>query len=261
MPIERKDYENIINSLDIGNSIAEEDSLLEQARVETPIFTGIIKDDYDVVLGRKGAGKTAIFIIINLLSKFLLKSGLVILSGVNSSGEPIFNLFRKDFEKFSEEEFENFWKLYFISLIYKDFIQAEQFQPALMQYRSHVEKFKDECRKAGIPETVGKQTSEQILAWVMNIFKSKVKKAKFDIRGDMAVGQLILSPELEFFEKKEEKDNKSYYVNNLGNALRDLLRISRFKIWIILDRLDEVFERYSPVEFNGLRGLLRAYKR
>src|SRR3989344_2053748 len=169
MPIAKSEYESIIDSIKIGNSIAEQDSVLDSARVETPIFNGVLIDKYDIVLGRKGAGKTAIFILINLLSNVLLRdNNLIILSGVNSSGEPVFNLFRKEFEKFTEVDFENFWKLYFVSLIYNNFIKSEQFQPKLMQYPTQVQKFKQECLKAGIPEISGKQTNEQSLGWIMN---------------------------------------------------------------------------------------------
>src|SRR5262249_49067064 len=46
----------------------------------------------------------------------------------------------------------------------------------------------------------------------------------------------------------------------VSTALKNVLMKCGMKIWIVLDRLDEVFKRYSMVEFNGLRGLLRAYK-
>lgn len=262
MPIQRGQYERIINTIDVGNSVAEQDSLLEQARVETPIFTGVLGDRYDVVLGRKGAGKTAIFKIINIISPFLLKdSNLIILSGVNSAGEPIFNLFKKDFEKFTETDFENFWKLYFISIIYNNFVNSNQFQAKLLQCAKEVQKFKSECQKAGIPEIAGNQPNEQALAWVMNIFKTRVKNIKVSTQLDPVKGAFLFAPEVEFFDdKKEVSEQKNFYINNIGLALKDLLKASGFKIWIILDRLDEVFDRYSKIEFNGLRGLLRAYK-
>jgi hypothetical protein len=64
-----------------------------------------------------------------------------------------------------------------------------------------------------------------------------------------------LTPDIEERAKKT-----AIYVHEVGKALANVLEKSGYKIWIILDRLDEVFDRYSNVEFNGLRGLLKAYR-
>src|SRR5687767_1656886 len=99
MAIKKLVYQEIIENLNVGNSIAEEDRLLEAARVETPVFKGVLQDKYDIVLGRKGAGKTAIFKLLDLTSQHLLSDrGIVILSGVNSSGESVFKKFKDQFK-------------------------------------------------------------------------------------------------------------------------------------------------------------------
>ena len=152
MAIEKNEYKKIIMDLKIGNSVAEHDFLLESARVETPIFSDVLNDKYDIVIGRKGSGKTAMFKIINMLSDhLLLNENIVILSGVNSAGESIFNEFKKDFSIFSEHDFETFWKFYFISLIKNEFLKDEKFQEKLSLCDKEVGNFVMECQKAGIP--------------------------------------------------------------------------------------------------------------
>lgn len=85
MAIERTRYEQMMRDMKVGNSVAEYDFLLESARVETPIFDDVMNDNYDIIFGRKGAGKTAMFKIINNLSDFLLQhQNTVILSGSRS---------------------------------------------------------------------------------------------------------------------------------------------------------------------------------
>lgn len=264
MSIEKTDYENIIRSLILGNPVAEHDSILQAARVDTPVFDGVINDAYDIVTGRKGAGKTAIFKVMGeeLKSFFLVSKKQVMLSGVNSQGESIFNQFKDDFEKFTEDDFENFWKLYFISLIYNHFIKAPEFAGQLSDCQAEIDDFKKACQKAGIPDIPAIQDRLDMLRWILRIFKS-IKKVKGTAGIEPTNTSLFgTSLEIEFKDNIEDSTHevKSLYVNEIGVKLKEILKKSGLKIWIILDRLDEVFERYSMIEFNGLRGLLRAYK-
>lgn len=50
------------------------------------------------------------------------------------------------------------------------------------------------------------------------------------------------------------------YVNDVKEALERLLRASRVSIWLMVDRLDEIFPRRSALERTALRGLLRAMR-
>lgn len=263
MSIEKGQYQNIIENLKIGNSVAEFDFLLESARVETPVFDGVLSDRYDIILGRKGAGKTAMFKIITALSNLLLlNQNLVILSGVNSSGESLFNEFKQKFDSFTERDFENFWKYYFISLIYNEFIKDEKFQEKLSSCSREIEKFKEECQKAGIPNIASKQEKRQVVNALVAFFETKIKKVKVGVKLDSNSPNLFsFDPEIEFDNTPIDQTQKeSVYINDIGRAIKLLLQKSGFKIWIVLDRLDEVFDRYSSTEFNGLRGLLLAYK-
>ncbi|HSD98596.1 MAG TPA: hypothetical protein VLB73_02770 [Patescibacteria group bacterium] len=265
MSINKQSYENLLENLRVGNSIAEKDLLLEAARVETPVFLGVLNDDYDIILGRKGAGKTAIFRLIGSMSPFLLGKNIVVLSGVNSTGESIFTQYKEKFKEFSQEEFENFWKLYILSLIYNQFIKDPFFSDKLTAFEKEIGDFKNECSKAGVPNIPAQLSREQILEWVMNLFRNikGIKKVKLPLAVTVPNQATIFSasPEIEFKSKEmDQLEQQAIYVHNIGKALANLLKNSGFKLWIILDRLDEVFQRYSKIEFCGLRGLLLAYK-
>jgi hypothetical protein len=52
---------NILQNLDLGSSIAEQDTLLEKVRVETSAFTDLLNDKADLIPGTKGSGKSALF--------------------------------------------------------------------------------------------------------------------------------------------------------------------------------------------------------
>jgi len=267
MSIEKNKYKDLIEDIKVGNSIAEQDFLLESARVETPVFDGVLTDRYDIILGKKGAGKTAIFKIIDLLAPILYeRNKMVILSGVNSQGESIFNEFKNQLSNFSEKEFEIFWKFYFISLIYNEFIKNPKFKGSLLGCEKEISTFISECEKSGIPNIPTLQKKKQMIQWILNFLKPelpKLKKASIGVEYDSNIPTLFkATPEVEFDNTKDsiEKNKDIFFTENMGKSLETLLKKGGVRIWIILDRLDEVFERYSIVEFNGLRGLLIAYK-
>ena len=191
------------------------------------------------------------------LSDFLLKDkNIVVLSGVNSSGSPIFKNFIDQFSNFSEQDFENFWKIYFIALIYEHFIKEEKFREKLSLCDNEIKKFKQECSIAGIPEIPEKQDRKNLIGWILG---DGIKKIGVKIEPNTNT----FTPEIEFKEstiKSSRENKKSLYIDKIGKALETLLLKSGFKIWIVLDRLDEVFDRYTAIEFKGLRGLLMAYK-
>jgi hypothetical protein len=263
MTIEKSTHEEIINDIKVGNSVAEDDAYLQYAKVETPVFYGVLNDEYDIVPGRKGAGKTAIFRIISALSGFLLvHRKLVILTGVDSAGEPVFNKFKANFSKFSEDDFENFWKLYFISLIYNDFLKNPKFKSMLNDCDNEIKEFKTKCNQAGIPDIPAVLDKFGIITWIISTFPrlSKITNTTVYDAEKLTLFSAITQVEFDKNQAKSESQKQALYVNYIGDALGKILKKSGLKIWIILDRLDEVFDRYSSIEFNGLRWLLKAYK-
>lgn len=256
MKIDKKRYLDIVKDLNAGNSVAENDRLLECVKVETPIFHDIMKNKYDIVSGRKGAGKTAIFKMIEMRKDDLLQEkNIVVLTGVNSNGEPIFKYFKNEFLDFDEDDFENFWKLYFISLIYNDFIKNTRYEAGFSECSAELREFKSACFSAKLSEILFIGERKNIIELILSFLK---KTKKMSITEVLPSG-IALKQEISFRSERETK-TRPIYVNEIGEKLRALTEKSGFNVWFILDRLDEVFERFSSVEFNGLRGLLKAYK-
>jgi len=50
------------------------------------------------------------------------------------------------------------------------------------------------------------------------------------------------------------------YVNEIKESLETVLKTSELSLWLMVDRLDEIFPRRSDVERTALRGLLRAMR-
>jgi hypothetical protein len=94
------------------------------------------------------------------------------------------------------------------------------------------------------------------------VLKSWRPKLKYTLPGDG--GELALdlfgTRIAEHIEKSEEMPEHSLpkYVNDIKESLERVLETSQLSLWLMVDRLDEIFPRRSDVERTALRGLLRA---
>jgi len=97
--------------MDLGSSVAEADTLLEVARIETSAFADLLSDRVDLIPGTKGSGKSALFrIFVDFLPAFLLQHRKVVVAhGVQAPGDPVFHAFKDEFSNLSEQEFISFW--------------------------------------------------------------------------------------------------------------------------------------------------------
>src|SRR5438093_9718562 len=95
---------DLLQALNLGESIAEIDTLLETARVETSAFGDLFNDKIDLVPGTKGSGKSALFrMFVDFLPAHLLKSRKVVIAhGVQKHGDNVFHAFKDQFEHLTE---------------------------------------------------------------------------------------------------------------------------------------------------------------
>src|ERR1039458_4953632 len=123
----------LLQRLDLGYSIAEEDTLLEAARIETSAFTDLLNDKVDLIPGTKGSGKTALFrIFVDFLPRHLLDNNKVVVAhGVQKQGDQVFLAYKDEFEKLTEDQFVNFWCIYLTSLVHEHFIKGEMYSEYL----------------------------------------------------------------------------------------------------------------------------------
>jgi hypothetical protein len=55
----------------------------------------------------------------------------------------------------------------------------------------------------------------------------------------------------------DESDEVPVFINTMISIVKKILAKSELKVWLMLDRLDEVFPRRSEVETKALRSLLK----
>src|ERR1700676_5730390 len=110
----KNELAQILETFDFGSSVAEQDELLETARVETSVFTDLLNDRVDLIPGTKGSGKSALFrIFVDFLPDILLNQRKVVVAhGIQAPGDPVFHAFPDRISILSEEEFVSFWGIY-----------------------------------------------------------------------------------------------------------------------------------------------------
>lgn len=257
---------NILRDLELGSSVAESDSLLEVARVETSAFYDLLQDRVDLVPGTKGSGKSALFrIFVDFLPERLLRSRKVVVAhGVQSPGDPVFHAFSEEFSTLDEQQFVSFWCIYLVSLAHEQFIKGKRYLPYLEETEREMELFRRACQSARIPEIKARKKLRDIIQWALSVLKQWHPKLTYkspDDSGDIEFdlfGQV--SPLPAEAESISQQEVLPRYVNDIKEALEMILRKAELTLWLMIDRLDEIFPRRSDVERTALRGLLRAMR-
>lgn len=253
---------DLLQLVKLGAGIAEQDDLLWSCTVKTPQFLALWRDDIDLITGSKGSGKSSLFRMFGELfvDEFRDKRNTLIVTGVETRGQPVFEMYAERFQKFDEHQFETFWKLYILGLIYHRVLVEEKLF-ARKDALAELGEFKNQYRAlklfdAGVitsPTKLLKIICDFTLAVVegvqisWDLEKSTVVKAEFSVREKMATRYKdIVTP-----------DVGSLDTILCVDALFTLMQRSRLKLWVMLDHLDIVFKRRSEEEGRALRALIK----
>ena len=256
----------LLQELDLGSSVAESDNLLEVARVETSAFTDLLGDRVDLIPGTKGSGKSALFrIFVDFLPDFLLQQRKVVVAhGVDNPGDPVFHAFKEQFDKLNEQEFVSFWCIYLVSLAHEQFLKGDRYANLLENVSDEIDAFRRACQSARIPEIKAKKSLREILDWALHVlalWKPKViyksPEGYGDIEVDLFGTPIPTSPKT---EDQDQSNSLPKYVNDIKESLGRILNKAEISLWLMIDRLDEIFPRRSELEKTALRGLLRAMR-
>ena len=266
MPHNKAKLANILPSIDFGSSIAEQDTLLETARVETSAFTDLFNDKVDLIPGTKGSGKSALYrIFVDFLPDYLLEHQKVVVAhGVKHYGDDVFHAYKSEFEKMDESEFVNFWCVYLISLAKEHFIRNLRYADFTKDCSSETKAFLQACRSARIPDFEKQKSLRDVLGWVLSVINSWRPVVKFRPPGEVGefeVGlfkeQLVTSPNS---KKEPNAPVLAQYAHTIKDSLEAVLKKAGLSLWLMIDRLDEIFPRRSKLETRALRGLLRTLR-
>ena len=239
---------------------------METARVETSVFGDLMRDRVDLVPGTKGSGKSALYrIFVDFLARALLDSRKVIIAhGVQSQGDSVFLAFKDHFDKLDEDEFVMFWCIYLVSLGNEQFVKQPRFSELLKPCVSEIEAFKRACAQCRIPEIKSQRSLRDVLGWVLAVLKAWRPKLKYRLPKDAGEFECDLFGAVSdgTWQTQTQGDNQLLprYFSDVKYTLEAILAKANLSLWLMIDRLDEIFPRRSNVETLALRGLLRTMR-
>jgi hypothetical protein len=240
----------ILQRLDLGNSVAEFDAALETYFVETQTFRTVVQDKADIVAGDKGTGKTALFRILQARALHSPElQNVQVLPAFNPSGSPIFQRLTEN-EPLDEGTYGAVWKTYVLALVGNwllDDVGSTKSKDLLLIERILVQA---ELRSLDHSPT---SVFARIVDWAQKKMTGvKSVQLSFGLPQGPAV-----TPKLEF-ESEQGGGQPIRYEEALA-VLNRALKAGGRTCWVALDRLDEAFQSAPAVEIPALRALFRVF--
>jgi hypothetical protein len=244
-----------LDKLDVGNSVAEFDTALEDYFVETNTFRRLTEDRGDIIAGDKGTGKTALYQILRKRYRGIRCLDRVeVLSGFNPTGNPVFQRLTEE-TVLAEGQYLSIWKAYVLALVGNwvlgiyDGSFSEQMR-ALDALLTNIGMRTTD----GAPNTVFSRMWNTIKRWT----NPKSAEFKMSLSSD---GLPEFAPSLQFENSKGENETPVNLVRHAEalKLLNDVLSETGTTVWVVLDRLDEAFQGFPNTEIPALRALLRTY--
>jgi hypothetical protein len=242
---------DLLQHLDIGNSVAEFDKALERYFVQTASFLDFVGDRYDTISGDKGTGKTAIFLFVTEnRQQFDELRDVELLPAFNIAGQPVFYELTRS-AVLTEGEYNSLWKAYILSVVGNYLLEMLGTEGSLRDVEEILE-------LAGLK--VGDYRPESIFQRLRTTFRAFLKPK--EVEGSLSVlenGLPVVSGSI-VPDYGEEVEGGAvipydYALDRLERALDEI----GLTVWVAFDRLDEAFQGAPDHEVPALRALLRVY--
>jgi hypothetical protein len=245
----------ILKKLRFGERIAEEElDQLERYFVATDQWSRVFSGEVDVVYGSKGAGKSAIYALIDKRQSELFDRGIIIRGAENVRGSTAFKDVLGDPPP-SERSFVDLWKLYLL-IIATSTIRDYGIND---KNTEHLVKALAEAQL--LPETASLgqlfQRAKKLI-WSY-VFPDK-ESVEWTITLEPTTGLPIVTRKVNLKRNVSPDEVKiDLPLDELLGFANSALSKSGFVLWILFDRLDVAFNDTPELERNALRALFRAY--
>jgi hypothetical protein len=250
------DKRKILQSTTFGKPTAEEEGTeLAAYFVETDQWRQLVAGDIDVVYGSKGSGKSALYSLLISKSSELFDRGIIVVAAENPRGAVAFRDLVAD-PPADEAEFRNLWKLFFLVLVAHTLRDYGIPSPRLHNLVGPLEEARLLPRSlslSGLLHTafsyVRRFMHGQPIALETTLKLNPVNSMPEGISGRIC-----------FVEPSTLEESLGWVsVDHLLEIANGILQKAKFKVWLVLDRLDVAFAESTELERNALRALFRVY--
>lgn len=249
------DKRSILQSVSFGDRVAENETEgLKTYFVETDQWRGAILGNVDVFYGPKGAGKSAIYLLLHEHTNTLFDRQILFIAAENPRGNTAFQDILTD-PPTSEVSFVALWKLYFVSLVADTCREYGLSNPK-------IDAVVDRLTQAGLLEDLRAPLVRHFsdaVGYVRRFFHADSIEAgpDFDSNTGMVTGFrckiTLASPSI------EARADGAESLDTTINELSEGLALLHYKVWLGIDRLDVAFADNPELEANALRALFRVY--
>lgn len=247
------DQLDLLKQLSFGSQVAEDEvAQLQEYFVQTEQWTRIVRGDVDIVRGEKGAGKSALYLLLDKNRNTLFDRGVLTVSGENPRGATVFKDLMSD-PPTTEREFVVLWKIYIIAIV-------------AHEMRGYGIDTSEARSVYGALEEAGLLERELNLAGLLRAAQSFARRLlrssiegglEFDAMSGMPTG---VTGKISLAEPTGEL--RSQGISSLDGLFEKLgrgLERAGYTVWVLLDRLDVAFAESHELEANAIRALIRVY--
>jgi hypothetical protein len=244
---------DLLENARFGARVAEDEvDDLASYFVETNQWKRPYSGEKDVVLGPKGAGKSALYSLVVQKGEDLLDRNILVVPAENPEGTPVFEAVAAE-PPTSEAQFEGLWKLYVLSLVGSVLAEWKISTRAAKDVYAALEGANLLQPKASL----GKRL-QAVRAYVARFFQPKAIETSLAI--DPNTGVHTMTGRITLGEPSaDESDAGSVSLDEMLRKADEAMTETDVTIWIVLDRLDVAFARNEELETNALRALFAAY--
>lgn len=245
---------DVLRGSTFGARVAEEEAdSLASYFVETDHWRRLFADGVDVIYGPKGAGKSALYSLLNARKSELFDRGILLAVGENPRGAPAFRSLVTD-PPSTEAEFVALWKTYLACLLANALDEFGIKGSAASELRGPLV-------AAGLLPPGG--TLAQLLKGSLDYVRRMLHPEALEgtVKVDPVSGLPVgLGGKIIFGEPSvAERSAGIVSVDALIAKGQAALQAENYSLWFLLDRLDVAFTESPDLEHNALRALFRVY--
>lgn len=244
----------LLKKLSFGSQVAEEEvQFLENYFVQTDQWNRIFSGKIDIVRGEKGAGKSALYLLLGKNSNALLDQKILLVSGENPRGATVFKDLISD-PPTSEPEFVVLWKIYILSIICHELRDLGIGDGEIPSVFGALEEAKLLESKLNLPGLLRLAQSFARRLLTQTKLEAGVELDSVTGAPSGIIGRISLAE-----PTGELRSRGVSSIDGMFEKINDGLAKSGYSVWVLLDRLDVAFAESHELEANAIRALMKVY--